>query len=109
MEKRRKLLVGGAFVLVVAAVGTGVGLASGGDDDKPLTGSAYQRATRAALDHLGSGSVVETEVGDDGAAYGVEIRTSDGSVVEVSLDSDFEVVGTEQDDDAGEDPARDDD
>jgi hypothetical protein len=42
---------------------------------------------------------VETEVGDDGAAYGVEVRKSDGSVVEVNLDEEFNVIGSERDDD----------
>jgi hypothetical protein len=43
--------------------------------------------------------VLETEVGDDGAAYGVEIRLDDGSVVEVALDANFEVIGDAADDD----------
>jgi hypothetical protein len=49
--------------------------------------------------------VIETEVGDDGAAYGVEIQLEDGRVVEVSLDSSFDVIGDEADDDGatGED------
>jgi hypothetical protein len=75
-------------------------LASAGDDDKPLTGADLDRATEAALDHVGEGQVVETEVGDDGAAFGVEIRKDDGSVVEVNLDGNFEVIGSEADDDS---------
>jgi hypothetical protein len=43
--------------------------------------------------------VLETEAGDDGAAYGVEIRTEDGRTVEVNLDEDFNVIGQETDDD----------
>ena len=44
-------------------------------------------------------------MGDDGSAYGVEIRLEDGSVVEVNLDSSFEVIGSSADDDGagGED------
>jgi hypothetical protein len=43
--------------------------------------------------------VIETEVGDDGAAYGVEVRRADGSVVEVELDENFAVIGQEADED----------
>lgn len=69
------------------------------DSDTPLTGSALDTAVAAALDHTGGGEVTETEIGDDGAAYGVEIRLDDGSEVEVNLDSDFNVIGSEPDDD----------
>ena len=103
MTGRKKLIAGAIAAVVVIATGTGVVLASAGDDDQPLTGTELERATEAALDHVGGGEVIETEVGDDGAAYGVEVRKDDGSVVEVNLDSDFDVIGTEADDDsAGE-------
>jgi hypothetical protein len=46
-------------------------------------------------------TVLETEAGDDGAAYGVEVRLADGSVVEVHLDKAFQVIGQEADDDSG--------
>ena len=42
--------------------------------------------------------MTETEVGDDGAAYEVEVRLRDGSQVEVQLDDAFHVIGTEDDD-----------
>ena len=96
----RKLAVIAAAVLAVAAAGAGIAIASGvGDDDQPLTGSTLERATEAALAHTGGGTVIETETGDDGAAYGVEVRREDGSVVEVSLDERFDVIGEEADDD----------
>jgi uncharacterized membrane protein YkoI len=100
MRMDRKRWIAGA-VLAVAAVGGGTGfaIASAGDDDQPLTGSALDQATAAALAHTGGGTVLETEVGDDGAAYGVEIRLDDGSVVEVALDANFEVIGDAADDD----------
>ena len=46
-------------------------------------------------------------MGDDGAAYSVEVRLDDGQQVEVNLDSDFNVIGSEPDDDGAgdEDPA----
>jgi hypothetical protein len=99
METRKKVIAGSLAAVAVVGIGTGVGVAAGGDDDKPLRGTDYDRATAAALDHVGGGTVVETEGGDDGAAYGVEIRLDDGTVVEVELDGDFEVIGQERDDD----------
>jgi uncharacterized membrane protein YkoI len=93
--------VGGALAVVLVGGGTALAVATAGDDDRPLTGTDLDRATRAALEHTGGGRVIETEVGDDGAAYGVEIRLPDGSVVEVSLDERFDVIGEEADDDGG--------
>jgi uncharacterized membrane protein YkoI len=92
-----------ALVLVVGGISAGFAIAAGGDDDKPLTGSDLQKATAAALAHTGGGTVVETEVGDDGAAYGVEVRLDDGRVVEVNLDESFDVIGQENDDDGAGD------
>jgi hypothetical protein len=59
---------------------------------------------QAALAATGGGTVLETEAGDDGAAFGVEIRLPDGRQVEVNLDESFKVVGQEADEDKpGED------
>jgi uncharacterized membrane protein YkoI len=99
----RKIAVLAALVLVVGAISAGFAIAAGGDDDKPLTGSNLEKATAAALAHTGGGTVVETEVGDDGAAYGVEVRLDDGRVVEVNLDESFDVIGQENDDDGAGD------
>jgi hypothetical protein len=108
---KRKLVLIVAFVLALGALSAGIAIAAGvGDDDKPLTGSALDKATAAALKHTGGGTVVETEVGDDGAAYGVEIRLDDRSQVEVNLDENFDVIGDEADDDgANEEDGQDDD
>ena len=108
VERNRKLALG-AFAAVAVIGGTGFGFAAAGDDDEPLTGNAYDRATEAALAHVGEGTVTETETGDDGAAYSVEIRLEDGSQVEVNLDADFKVTGSEQDDDGPGDDEGDDD
>ena len=95
----KRWIVGGTIALAVVAGGAGFAIAGGGDE-QPLTGSDLDQATAAALEHTGGGTVIETEVGDDGAAYGVEIRLDDGSVVEVALDEDFQVIGEESDDDS---------
>jgi hypothetical protein len=109
---RRKLLLIGVLAVTLGGLSAGIAIAAGagGGDDRPLTGTSLDRATAAALAHTGGGTVVETEAGDDGAAYGVEIRLDDGRVVEVSLDADFHVVGEEtDDDDAGEEEPGDED
>lgn len=82
-----------------SAVETEVDGAEGADSDQPLGGSDRQRAEAAALEYTGGGTVTETEVGDGGAAYGVEILRDDGSQIEVHLDENFVVIGTEPDDD----------
>ena len=91
-SKKRKWIAGGALTLAVVAGGTGFAVAAAGDPDQQLTGSALDQATAAALEHTGGGTIIEAEAGDDGAAYGVEIRLDDGSVVDVSLDASFHVV-----------------
>jgi hypothetical protein len=100
MDRRMSWVVGGVLAVAVVGGGAGVAIANGvGDTDEPLTGSALQRASAAALEHTGGGTVIDTEAGDDGAAYGVEVRLPDGSVVEVTLDARFNVTGQQPDDD----------
>ena len=107
MTKRRKILIGGAAVLAIAAGGTGVAVAtSGGDDDateQSIKGSALEQASDAALAETGGGEVTETEVGDEESYYEVEVTLDDGSQVDVQLDRDFGVVGSEADSDTSED------
>ena len=81
-------------------------MAGGADDDAtdtPITGSALDQASAAALEHTGEGRVTETEVGDEESYYEVEVTLDDGSQVDVQLDEDFNVVGDEADDDSSED------
>jgi uncharacterized membrane protein YkoI len=102
MDKKRKWIAGGALALGVVTAGAGIAIAAGGGEQQ-LTGSALGRATAAALEHTGGGTVIEAEAGDDGAAYGVEIRLDDGSVVELLLDADLHVTGDASDDDGAAD------
>lgn len=106
-----------AGVAVVIAGGLGAGPAASqigpvvsqdGDDDE-LTGPTRDQAVDAALKATGGGTVTDTEVGDDGAAYGVEVLLSDGREVEVNLDRDLNVIGQEADDDSVGDDEFDDD
>jgi uncharacterized membrane protein YkoI len=111
MDRRTKLGIGGAAAVLVIGAGSflGIAAATGGDSDEELTGSSRDRAVAAALASTGGGQVLETEAGDDGAAYTVEIKKPDGSVVEVQLDADYTVTGDVADDDGSEGAGEDDD
>jgi uncharacterized membrane protein YkoI len=83
----------------LAVAGGLAAAAGGGDTDQELTGATRDRAAAGALAATGGGTVLETEAGDDGAAYGVEVRLPDGRQLEVTLDQSFKVVGQEPDED----------
>jgi uncharacterized membrane protein YkoI len=105
MQRRNRWIAGAG--VAVAMVGGLAAAAADGDTDQELTGATRDRAVAAALAATGGGTVLETEVGDDGAAYGVEVRLADGRQVEVNLDEAFRVVGQEADEDKpGEDQHR---
>jgi hypothetical protein len=105
----RKLLLIAVLVIALGAISAGFAIAASGGEE-PLTGTNLEKATRAALAHTGGGTVTETETGDDGAAYSVEVRLDNGAQVEVNLDENFQVIGQEADDDgAGDDEGTNDD
>ncbi|HEX6310844.1 MAG TPA: hypothetical protein VF152_04410 [Acidimicrobiia bacterium] len=102
----------GALALAAVGAGTGIAVAaSGGDDgEAPITGDALDRAKAAALAETGGGRVTGTEVGDEESYYEVEVTLDDGTEVDVQLDEQFDVVGSERDGDgAGDDEGPDDD
>jgi hypothetical protein len=102
-------LTAGAL-LVGFLVSASVAVAANVDDDEPLTGTTLEQASDAALAETGGGTVLETERGDDGAAYSVEVQTPDGAIVEVNLDEKFAVIDTATDEDTpGESETTDDD
>jgi hypothetical protein len=105
MRQRIKLYIAAvAGVLVLAGSAAGIAIATdAGDNEEPLTGTTLEKASAAALAHTGGGQVIETEAGDDGAAYGVEVRLPDGRVLEVNMDEDFTVIGQEEDHDGAND------
>ena len=109
-------LFAAALGLALVAVGVGAGIASGPtegpndaesealDSDEPITGSDADRAAAAALEYTDrayatGGEVTEVEAGNDGAAFGVEVRLPDGRQVDVHVDADFTVAGEELEDD----------
>src|SRR5688572_26331394 len=100
MQRRTKLIIGGAMAaaLVLGGFGSVAAQQADTDDDRPLIGEQYDRATAAALEHTKGGKVTDTEAGDDGAAYGIEVLTDDGRQVEVNLDDRYRVTNSEADD-----------
>lgn len=102
MGRKAKLAAGVAAAAIVVVGGAGV-VRAATSDDMPLEGNDYERATTSALRHVGGGTVVETEIGDDGSAYEVEVRLDDGSQVAVELDESFRVIGSDRDDDGAND------
>ena len=110
MKRKTKFIAGGVGAVALIGGGTAIAVAGGVDDDTPLTGTTLDKAVAAALEETGGGTVTETEAGDDGAAYSVEVQLEDGSQVEVNLDEDFKVIGQEADDDGvNDDDGADDD
>jgi len=101
MKKRTKVLLVGAAVAVAAAAPAiaraGSGTTDGNETDRPITGTDLVRASEVAIDHLGGGTVTETEIEDEESYYEVEVTLDDGRQVDVQLDEAFNVVGTEDD------------
>jgi uncharacterized membrane protein YkoI len=107
MQRRARWIAAAGLAVAMAMAGGVAAANADGDSNQELTGSTRDRAVAAALDATGGGTVLETEVGDDNAAYGVEVRLPDGRQVEVNLDKSFKVVGQEPDDDQpGQDERR---
>ena len=100
--RKRLITLGGAILAAALLAGAGIAWTSA-DNEKPLSGQAKDRAIAAALRHAGGGTATETDTGDDGAAYSVEVRLANGGQVEVRLDKSFNVIGSERDDDGSAD------
>jgi uncharacterized membrane protein YkoI len=67
--------------------------------DEQASGPRADAAARAAREAVGGGKVLEVEIADDGmSGFEVEVERPDGSYVEVNLDQELQVVGTESDD-----------
>ena len=97
MQRNTKVLLASTGAALVVVAGAGAALAGGDDDggDRPIEGPALQQASDAALAETGGGTVTGTEVGDEESLYEVEVTLDNGDQVDVQLDEDFRVVGTE--------------
>lgn len=103
MPGKTKLVAGAAVGVLLLAGVSAIAAANAGDDNEvPITGEALQKASAAALAHTGGGRVTETEQGDEESFYEVEVTLDNGDQVDVQLDKDFKVVGSETDS-SGED------
>jgi Peptidase propeptide and YPEB domain len=98
-RKRIAVVIAGAALVTAGTVGA-AGALSGDDDaqDRPIPAADLQQAEQAALEETGGGKVTGTEVDDEESKYEVEVTLDDGTQVDVQLDEDFQVVGTESDD-----------
>jgi uncharacterized membrane protein YkoI len=71
------------------------------DTDGPATPVAegwLEKASAAALEAAGGGTVTDADVSDDADhAYSVDVRREDGTEVDVELDSSFAVVRLDED------------
>jgi hypothetical protein len=100
MNRRIKVVLAGtAIAAVVVAGGTGIAVATGGDDGRgtPVTGAALDHASSVALRETGGGRVTGSEVGDEESYYEIEVTKADGSQVDVQLDKAFHVVSAKPD------------
>lgn len=74
----------------------------GEDSDVPITGEELEKASAAALEYLGEGTVTDSEVGDEEGYYEIEVTLDSGQEVDVHLDENFTVLGTELEDEDDE-------
>ena len=98
------LFAGVALAIVGGAIGISIATGSS-DDETPITGNALEKASAAALQFTGGGTVTDSEVGDEEGYYEVEVTMADGTEVDVHLDENFRVIGSEteaQEDDDSE-------
>ncbi|WP_174777015.1 PepSY domain-containing protein [Cryobacterium lactosi] len=94
MKKKTIWITGAAVAAVLIVGGAGLAIADPFDNDGPLTGSTLDKASAAALDAAGSGTVTGSDAGsdDDAYAYEVEVTLADGTDVDVALDKSFAVL-----------------
>lgn len=105
---RTKRVLLPAALLTAVAVGGGVFWAASASADD-LSGTERDRVSAAAVTAAGGGQVTSAESSDDpGEAYEVEVRQTDGTEVDVTLDDQLAVVRQDTDRPDGGD-GRDDD
>ena len=98
MNKKAAVLGGVALIAALGVAGAAIGSSDDDDaDDRPITGTALQRASDAALAETKAGKVTDTEVDDEESKYEVEVTLPDGSQIDVQLDENFNVVSSETD------------
>ena len=103
MKRRTRLASIGALATGIVLTGSGLALASsdnGADPNEseiPISGPSLDKASAAALDHTGEGTVTGTEINDEESYYEVEVTLDNGSQVDVQLDEQFQLVAAAPD------------
>jgi hypothetical protein len=101
----RMLVITAAVAMLLALGAAGIAYANGGISEDQVTGPEAEKAKSAAIAAVGGGTVSEVER-DDGNGTGtfeVEVTRDGGSQLEVHLDSAYNVVGQEADEDGPND------
>ena len=101
-SKKSVAIVGAAAALTLAGAGTAIATSDDDAGEQSITGAALEKAKDAALAETGGGKVTGTEVEDEESKYEVEVTLEDGTQVDVQLDENFDVVGTEREGRSGE-------
>ena len=106
MDAVRKTLAATGVIAAAAAGGSAIAGAtsgSGADDraarsaETPLTGDTAEKVKAAALAAVEGGTIVRVETdADHGSPYEAHVRRSDGTEVEVLVNSDFEVTAVNE-------------
>jgi uncharacterized membrane protein YkoI len=99
MTRKRNTVIAGVAAAALAAGGAAIAGAAADDDgaDEAITGPALERASRAALDRVGSGRVTASEIRDEEGYYEIEVTRPDGGQVDVHLDRGFRVLAVRGD------------
>jgi hypothetical protein len=65
-----------------------------GPNETLLTGTTADKVKAAALAEVPGGAIIRVETDSDGSPYEAHVRKSDGTVVTVKVDKNFEVTDT---------------
>ena len=100
--KRKRVSMWAAGAVLVVIAGIGIAVATVTDNEQPIQGESLARASAAALEYTGGGTVTDSEVGDEEGYYEVEVTLADGREVDVHLDQNFRIINSTSDGDDGD-------
>ena len=104
--RSKKWILAGAVVVALGVGGTAIAGGVGSDENNgtgddgagtPVTGTALDKAIAIAIHHVGGGRITGSELQDEEGYYEMEVTKSDGSQVDVHLDSHFNVLNARGD------------
>ena len=100
--KRKRLLILTVATLLVVGGSVGIVLPAG-PTTRPRSPVTPCESERRSPQYTGGGTVTDSELGDEEGYYEVEVTLQDGTEVDVHLDQNFNVIGSDNDKDDGED------